>query len=58
METDPNLEFEFYLAAKLGRTIAELREMDNAEFVQWSVYFGRLAQRQQLTMATAGIPGG
>lgn len=54
METDPTLEFEFYLAQKLGRTVAELREMDQAEFVGWCVYYGRRAQREQLATAQAG----
>lgn len=43
------LEFEFYLAERLGMTVARLRrEMPMAEWMQWSVYFGRKAQRQQL----------
>jgi hypothetical protein len=30
-------------------TVARLRrEMSNAEWVEWSVYFGRKAQRRQL----------
>jgi len=54
METNPELEFEFYLAEKLGRTVAELRQMDQAEFTGWSVYYGRKAQRQQIEMAKTG----
>jgi hypothetical protein len=55
METEPALEFEFYLAQKLGRTVAELRRgMDNAEFVYWQVYYGRLAQARELAMAGKG----
>lgn len=38
-----------YLAQKLGMTVARLRqEMSNAEFVRWDVYYGRLAQQQEL----------
>jgi len=48
MENDPTLEFEFFLAQKLGRTVAELREMDHAEFVGWGVYYGRKAQRDHI----------
>jgi hypothetical protein len=49
METTPGLEFEFFLAQKLGRTVAELREsLSNMEFVQWSVYYARKAQREEL----------
>lgn len=54
METRPELEFEFYLAQKLGRTVAELRLMSQSEFVGWSVYYGRLAQRQEIARAQQG----
>jgi hypothetical protein len=37
------------LAEKLGMTVAQLRgEMSNAEFVEWSVFLGRRAQREEL----------
>lgn len=37
------------LAEKLGMTVAQLRaEMPNEEFVAWSVFLGRRAQREQL----------
>lgn len=48
METSPDLEFEFFLAQKLGRTVAELREMSAREFLGWSVYYARKAQREEL----------
>jgi hypothetical protein len=55
METDPTLEFEFFLAQKLSMTVARLREeMPAQEFVRWSVYYGREAQRKQLATARAG----
>lgn len=54
MEQDPELEFEHFLASKLGRTVAELRaSLSNEEFVAWGVYYGRLAQRQELEAARA-----
>lgn len=44
-----------YLATKLSMTVAELRErMSNEEFQRWGVYYGRLAQRQELERATTG----
>ena len=47
--TDPTIEFEFYLAQKLGMTVARLRaEMSNAEFVQWASYYRIKAQREEL----------
>lgn len=51
METDPSLEFEFYLAQKLGRTVAELRQMSQMEFLGWSIYYGRLAQKAEIQRA-------
>lgn len=47
-QQDPELEFEFALAEKLGKTVAELSDMDNAEFVRWAVFYGRRRQREQL----------
>lgn len=54
MESTPELEFEFYLAQKLGRTVAELRKMSQQEFVGWSVYYGRMAQREELARLKRG----
>jgi hypothetical protein len=48
MEYDPTLEFEFYLAQKLGRTVDELRQMSAEEFTGWSVYYARKAQKEEL----------
>lgn len=47
-EDDSDAEFEFFLAETLGRTVVELGEMSNDEFVRWAVYFGRKAQRQDI----------
>ena len=47
-EDDPDAEFEFYLAEKLGRFVWEIGEMPNDEFMRWIVYFGRKAQRQEI----------
>jgi hypothetical protein len=51
MENSPELEFEFFLAQKLGKSVAELRQMSQVEFLGWSVYYGRKAQREELEMA-------
>jgi hypothetical protein len=49
METNPETEFEHYLAVKLSMTVADLRErMSNEEFVSWSIYYQRIAQREEL----------
>lgn len=48
-------EFEHYLAQKLSMTVGRLRdEMSNDEYVLWGVYYGRLAQREQLERLKAG----
>lgn len=48
-EASPDLEFEFYLADRLSMTVAHLRAtMDEGEFVRWSIFHGRKAQRQEL----------
>ncbi|QJY51249.1 hypothetical protein [Pseudonocardia broussonetiae] len=53
METT-DLEFEFYLADRLGMTVARLRrEMTAQEFMEWGVYYGRKAQKQELAMLQA-----
>ena len=49
LDNDPGLEFEYFLAAKLGMTRARLlAEMSALEFVHWSMYYAREAQRKQL----------
>jgi len=54
----PVLEFEFFLADKLGRTVGELRaSMTNYEFGYWYIYHARIAQRREMEIksAKAGI---
>jgi hypothetical protein len=49
MENDPAVEFTFYLAQKLGKTVAEIRDgMGHQEFVEWGIYYARKAQRAEL----------
>lgn len=44
-----DLEFEFYLAERLHMTVGQLRQTMTAhEFMQWSVYYGRKSQRQEM----------
>lgn len=48
-ETSPDLEFEFFLATELSMTVDDLRQrMSMQEFMQWGVFYGRKAQRQEL----------
>lgn len=54
-ETNNELEFEFFLAQKLGMTVARLRrEMENHEFVHWGMYYSRKAQQAELARLKAG----
>lgn len=54
LENEPGLEFEFYLAQKLSRTVAELRGMGNDEFVLWTRFYARKAQADELERLKAG----
>lgn len=52
LDGDDDLEFEFYLAEKLGLIVADMRaRMPQAEFVLWTRYYARLNQRQQVGLA-------
>lgn len=54
MEANPEEEFEFFLAQKLGMTVMRLREeMGNDEFVRWYIYYARKAQREELELKKA-----
>lgn len=43
-----------YLAERLRLTLTQLRAMPNAEFVRWSMYYARKAQRIELQQLRAG----
>lgn len=48
-EATPDLEFEFYLAQKLGMTVDRMRaEMSADEYTRWGIYYARKAQREEL----------
>jgi hypothetical protein len=54
METDPSIEFDHFLAQKLGMTVEEMRHrMSQEEHTAWQVYYGRKAQREEIAMAKA-----
>jgi hypothetical protein len=41
--------FEFFLAEKLGMPVGRLQqELSGYEYMQWSVYYARKAQREEL----------
>lgn len=48
LETDPEFHFEFFLAERLRMSLTQVRSMPMIEFVQWGIYFGKKAQRQEL----------
>lgn len=55
MEADPSIEFELFLALKLGKTRDQLvAELSSREYLDWQIYFGRKAQREELELAKAG----
>lgn len=46
---ETGLEFEFFLAVKLSKTVKEMRtQMTNRELMYWAVYWGRRAQEKEL----------
>lgn len=54
-DAHPEVEFEFYLADRLGMTVARMREeMTFDEYVSWSIYHARIAQRRELEQRGAG----
>lgn len=50
MDREPDVEFDYALTERLGwRSVAEMRRgMSAEEWVGWSVYYARKAQRKQL----------
>lgn len=50
MEEDETTEWWFMIAKSIGgRTVGELqRDMDQREFIQWTVYLGREAYQRKL----------
>lgn len=48
MENDGETEFEYFLAEQLRMTRAQVLQMSNAEFLGWSIYFGRKQQKAEL----------
>lgn len=57
-EANPDLEYDFYLAAELGMTVAELRErMSNREYEEWNMYHARRAQQEELRRKVAESHG-
>lgn len=48
-EDRPDLEFDFFLAAKLGMSVAQMREtVAGDEWVGWAMFYGRKGQRDEL----------
>lgn len=48
LATDPSFHFSFFLAERLHKTIREVEAMPNAEYMDWSTYYGWKAQQQEL----------
>lgn len=53
MESDPTLEFDHFLAEKLGQTLATIEAMPVREYQRWVVYYGRRAQHDEIAAARA-----
>lgn len=49
LQADGDLEFDHFLAEKLGMSVARMREeISGAEYVRWQVYYGRQVQRREI----------
>lgn len=48
---------EFYVAYQLKMTVAQLREMDNLEFLYWTRFFAWRNQTEELAAKRAGVSG-
>lgn len=56
MHANPDIEFDYYIAERLGMTVQELLTgvkgpISNLEWMEWQIYFGRKAQRRQIANA-------
>lgn len=55
METEPDQEFDYFLALKLGMSVRRMREeIDGQEYLEWWIYFAREGQRKQLERLNNG----
>lgn len=53
-DDDPSLEYDFFLADSLKMSVAEMRETVSAdEWLRWSIYHGRVAQKRELAVDQA-----
>lgn len=52
-EADP-VVYDFFLAEKLHKTVAEIQQMPNMEYVRWQEYFPIKAMWQRLQRKQAG----
>lgn len=49
MEDSPDLEFDYFLAEKLHMSVERMRrEVDGQEYLEWSMFYARKAQRLEL----------
>lgn len=58
-EGGAELEFEFYLAMRLGMTVDEMTSrMSNLEFRKWVIFLGRKKQQRELAVKAGKMPIG
>lgn len=53
-EENGDAAFEFQLAEHLHKTVAEIGEMPNDEYVRWYVWLGIKAQKAELAKGGSG----
>jgi hypothetical protein len=52
-EENPDIEFDYFLAETLKKTVADIRQMSNIEWLEWGTYFSRKAQAIELETKSA-----
>ena len=50
LASDPDLWFDYWLADRLKKTVGEIREMPNEEWLYWSMFHGMRVQQEQLEL--------
>lgn len=53
MEANPSIEFDCYLAEKLGMHLSEVRSMPNDDYMTLQMYYQRKAMNQEIELKKA-----
>ena len=54
IDEDPDAHFEMFLAEKLHKTLGEIGDMPNEEYIRWYVWFARKQQMRESREVSGG----